>query len=70
MVKVSGLTVSIRNHTRGADSYRWTFGDGATSTDQSPEHTYADPGTYTITLTATSAAGGTDSGSRQVTVGP
>ncbi|UAY51014.1 PKD domain-containing protein [Ferruginibacter albus] len=35
----------------GADQWNWDFGDGSTSTQQSPKHTYADTGTYTIALT-------------------
>ena len=31
-------------------SYFWTFGDGATSTNQNPQHTYAANGIYTATL--------------------
>ncbi len=34
-------------------SYRWSFGDGATSTVESPTHTYTTAGTYTVTLTVT-----------------
>jgi gliding motility-associated-like protein len=34
----------------GADEWNWNFGDGNTSTQQSPVHTFADTGTYTITL--------------------
>jgi hypothetical protein len=30
--------------------YIWSFGDGQTSTERSPEHTYADAGTYTVIL--------------------
>ncbi|WP_139923467.1 gliding motility-associated C-terminal domain-containing protein [Hymenobacter sp. DG01] len=30
--------------------YLWTFGDGATSTEENPVHIYARPGNYTITL--------------------
>jgi parallel beta-helix repeat protein len=37
-------------------SWLWNFGDGATSTQRNPEHTYA-PGTYTVSLTVTTAAG-------------
>jgi PKD repeat protein len=33
------------------DSYLWNFGDGQTSALQSPVHTYASPGEYTVTLT-------------------
>ena len=35
----------------------WNFGDGTTSTLQNPQHTYANPGTYTVSLTATNATG-------------
>jgi gliding motility-associated-like protein len=34
----------------GADEWNWNFGDGITSTQQNPAHTYADTGTYTISL--------------------
>jgi PKD repeat protein len=34
-------------------SYGWTFGDGATSTQQNPTHTYTAAGVYTATLTVT-----------------
>ena len=33
-----------------ADSVRWTFGDGTSSNLRSPDHTYAQPGTYTVCL--------------------
>lgn len=32
--------------------YLWDFGDGQTSTQQNPTHTYANAGDYTVTLTA------------------
>jgi len=38
-------------------SWLWNFGDGTTSTDQNPEHTYSVDGSYTVTLTASNAAG-------------
>lgn len=37
----------------GANSYAWDFGDGNTSTEQSPPHTYAGNGTYNVCLTIT-----------------
>ncbi|HIH02335.1 MAG TPA: PKD domain-containing protein [Methanoregulaceae archaeon] len=36
----------------GATGRAWYFGDGGTSTERNPAHTYAAPGTYTIALTA------------------
>ncbi|HEU4725967.1 MAG TPA: PKD domain-containing protein, partial [Candidatus Eisenbacteria bacterium] len=38
-------------------SWAWTFGDGATSTAQSPSHTYLLPGAYDVSLSVTTADG-------------
>ncbi len=38
-------------------TYLWEFGDGATSTLESPGHTYPDAGTYDVTLTVTNSTG-------------
>jgi len=38
-------------------AWSWTFGDGGTSTSQSPAHTYGAAGTYTVALTVTTADG-------------
>ena len=35
----------------------WTFGDGASTTDQHPVHLYATPDTYTVNLTVTDREG-------------
>ena len=40
-------------------SWLWDFGDGQTSTEQNPSHTYLDTGTYTVALTV-SGPNGTD----------
>ena len=40
-----------------AYSYQWFFGDGASSTAQNPQHTYASNGTYTVTLIVSDGAG-------------
>ncbi|RAI99897.1 gliding motility-associated-like protein [Chitinophaga skermanii] len=37
-------------------NWHWDFGDGTTSTQQSPAHTYATTGTYTITLVVDNGA--------------
>jgi len=38
-------------------SWLWNFGDGLTSTQQNPVHSYLTPGTFTVSLTATNAGG-------------
>ena len=43
--------------THAPTTWAWEFGDGATSTSQNPTHQYADPGTYTVKLTASNVAG-------------
>jgi len=47
-------------------TYAWSFGDGGTSTNQNPTHTYTNGGVYTVTLTAGDPYGNTGIG--QVTV--
>ncbi len=49
-------------------SYSWEFGDGATSSEQSPSHTYGSPGTYDVTLTVQDDEGASDSYSTTVTI--
>ncbi|MFG1640885.1 carbohydrate-binding protein [Amycolatopsis sp. NPDC049252] len=53
----------------GALTYRWTFGDGQTSTAANPAHTYTTNGTYSPSLTVTDPAGLTGTASLVVTVG-
>lgn len=38
------------NNSSGGNSYIWNFGDGNSSTDFSPSHTYADTGNYDVEL--------------------
>ncbi|MDD5419489.1 MAG: PKD domain-containing protein, partial [Methanomicrobiaceae archaeon] len=37
--------------------WSWEFGDGKTSSEQNPEHTYLEAGNYTVSMTISSAAG-------------
>jgi PKD repeat protein len=50
-------TVTVSNASQNATSYAWNFGDGSTSTEAAPTHTYAASGTYTIEMTASNACG-------------
>jgi PKD repeat protein len=38
-------------------SWQWSFGDGSSSTEQNPMHTYGTPGHYTVLLTVTDDGG-------------
>ncbi|WP_309111188.1 carbohydrate-binding protein [Saccharothrix sp.] len=50
-------------------SYRWDFGDGTTSTQPNPTHTYTTNGVRTATLTVTDTGGKTGSVNTTITVG-
>jgi len=46
-------------------SYRWTFGDGGTSSSANPSHTYNFAGTYSVKLTVTDNDGAKDTDTAQ-----
>jgi len=49
-------------------NYAWDFGDGNSSADENPSHSFTDDGTYTVTLTVTSDDGCEDVTSASVNV--
>jgi PKD repeat protein len=61
-------TVSFTNTSQNATSYSWNFGDGGTSTLESPSHAYAAAGTYSAKLTASSSSG-SNTATSTVTIG-
>ena len=64
------LAVQFTDRSGGdIDTWSWNFGDGDTSGDQNPSHTYQDSGSYTVALTVT-GPGGSDSKSMTITVNP
>ena len=48
------MPIQFKNISKPGDGniigWKWSFGDGTTSADQDPEHTYANAGTYTVSL--------------------
>lgn len=57
--------------TNSPTSWSWDFGDGKSSKSENPAHTYAAPGTYKVTLTASNLAGSsTPPATKSITVMP
>lgn len=59
-------TVDFFNGTTGGTSYFWDFGDGNSSTNFEPSHTYTSYGTFVVTMTATGPNGCTSIDSIEV----
>ena len=51
--QVDDKTVTFTNTSERAVSYTWDFGDGETSIEENPVHTYAEYGEYSVSLTTT-----------------
>lgn len=52
-----GRVVTFNNTSTDATTFAWDFGDGTTSTEKSPVHTYELYGTYTVKMSATGEGG-------------
>lgn len=64
----TGTTVQFTNQTPApVNAWSWTFGDGGSSTQQNPAHTYAAQGTYQVCL-ITSGPCGSDTVCQQIVV--
>jgi PKD repeat protein len=65
-----GQSVGFNDFSTGSPtSWDWDFGDGTSSTDQSPTHVYSTPGQYTISLTVSNSEGSdTDEQTELITV--
>jgi len=66
-----GTPIAFTDATTGGSApytYSWAFGDGGTSSQASPTHTYAASGDYAVTLAVRDRNGASDSHSRTVTV--
>jgi hypothetical protein len=48
---------------------QWSFGDGATAIDQTVSHTYTQPGTFTVDVTAEDILGNPSTGTGTITIG-
>ncbi|MGC8866449.1 MAG: PKD domain-containing protein [Bacteroidales bacterium] len=70
----AGAGVSFVNQTQGnggtVTQYLWRFGDGNTSTQANPIHTYTSAGTYQVTLIAWNSNNCVDSLRKTITIHP
>lgn len=62
----TGVT-TFENNSQDADTFSWNFGDGMTSDEENPEHTYTEEGTYIATLEVSNDCG-TDITQTEITV--
>jgi len=68
-----GIDIQFQGTANGGTppyTWAWQFGDGNSANIPNPIHPYAQPGTYTATLTVTDAAQGTASDTATVTISP
>lgn len=67
------LTINFSNQSNTANTnatYLWNFGDGTTSNNFDPHHTYASPGVYGVCLTVATSLGYTSTYCDSIVVGP
>ncbi|MCB0787884.1 MAG: PKD domain-containing protein, partial [Flavobacteriales bacterium] len=68
------LDVNFTNTSTGAVSYSWDFGDGSTSSQTTPSHSFVNNGTadstFTVTLVASTLFGCSDTTVMSITVTP
>jgi serralysin len=67
---VSFSSTGTRDPDGTVASLAWSFGDGQTSTQPHPSHTYTTPGTYTARLTVTDQLGASHASALTITVSP
>ncbi|AMC33971.1 trypsin-like serine protease [Janthinobacterium sp. B9-8] len=69
---VTGLSANFSDAStddKGISKWQWDFGNGKTSSQKSPNHSYANAGSYTVTLTVSDSAQQSNSTSQLIKVG-
>lgn len=64
-----GETIQFTNNSQNATAFKWSFGDGTTSTQVSPTKSYTSSNKFLVTLVSTGAGGSTIS-NLEITVTP
>ncbi len=55
----AAVPIQFFNTSNNSQNFLWNFGDGTSSTDENPTHSYAGAGTYDVTLTINGGAAST-----------
>jgi len=63
-----GIPNQFSNTSLQSNSYLWDFGDGFSSTEKHPSHTYSSPGEHNVKLIATTACGCSDTLVKQILI--
>ncbi len=64
----AGFSATFENPEGNPVTYEWNFGDGATSVDFAPSHSYIAAGSYVVSLTVTDTLTGSATGSMTLVV--
>ncbi len=64
----NGLTLQLDNQSFSSWNFTWDFGDGNSSTDFSPQHTYENPGVYSLSYSANDACGRSSQGTWEIQI--
>lgn len=65
------LMVTFTNNSKDGETFAWDFGDeSGTSAEENPSYTYAEGGTFTVTLTATNEGGSNESAKEVNVIAP
>lgn len=64
-----GTTIQFTNTSANGNTYLWDFGDGITSTEQNPTHTYTTANAYNVTLIVSSESC-SDTATNSITIKP
>ncbi len=57
LTDICGREIRFTDLSGSAEQWRWDFGDGTTSTEQNPTHSFSQSGTYSVQLKVTNCAG-------------
>ena len=65
---VNGRTVTFSDSSSDAEEWEWNFGDGNTSGQRSPQHTYENGGTFDVTLVVRNQVGASQAATARVQI--